>query len=277
MYEEKGDFLMYRLKTDGDSREMTYADKFLYGEFPAYEEFWQKYIIRLTNRPVDIHFKDAAALSAIGCGDQQIQVAQLHYSVLVHLAAAWDLRQGVAILHKELSWALFSLVSAQDVASELLARVLLGPNSYDAFHSTHSKKAREDWTHKNPWPADIASVRRYRNGLTHGHICPTEDRGAILFPSIGKESAYPDWRVVTANKHNPQDFETGKQIIDGAWKITLNYLQGEWENELLKHPVVQSLPVPSKPQSAVNVHVAYTAIASGQAHTSGTTKPYVIP
>lgn len=262
---------MYKLEIDGDSREINYAKAFIKAEFPAYEEFWQRYIVRLTNRPSDLHFKDANGLAAVGCGDQEIQVAQLHYSVLVHLAAAWDIRQQKIASHKELSWAMFSLVSAQDVATELLARVLLSGNNYRPFYNRSSKKAREDWVleKKYKWPTDIAAIRTYRNNLAHGHVFPSEDRGTLTFPIIGKESQYRDWRPVIIGRYNPADFEPGDKIVDGAWKATLDYLQSIWANDLLSHKSVASLSIPQKPSGTPSTSITVIGLTS----TSGTTIP----
>jgi hypothetical protein len=58
---------------------------FVKPEFPSYERFWQKHCVPLTNRPVDIQLKSNAELTALVKKDEDVAIAQLHYTVLRHL------------------------------------------------------------------------------------------------------------------------------------------------------------------------------------------------
>ena len=81
----------YFLNKDGDSLERKYWEKFIKKEFPSYEKYWQKYIVPLTNRPHDVHFKTKEELEKINKGENDIFLAQLHYTVLKHLTRVFDI------------------------------------------------------------------------------------------------------------------------------------------------------------------------------------------
>lgn len=87
---------MCTLAKDGDYIEKNYWDSFIEKEFPNYEAFWAKFVVPLTNRPTDIHFKpDSELITPSKTKEvvhQEICIAQLTYSVLRHLARAYDLR-----------------------------------------------------------------------------------------------------------------------------------------------------------------------------------------
>jgi hypothetical protein len=112
----------YTLLADGDAYEQRYHPLFLHAEFPAYEEFWARFVVPLTNRGVDIHFKSDADLRVIRRGPQDICIAQLHYSVLRNLVRAFDFRGPAPGTVDLLCAAMSALVGAQDIAFDLLER-----------------------------------------------------------------------------------------------------------------------------------------------------------
>jgi len=87
----------FTLLTDGDFLEKKYWNLFIENEFSNYEKFWEKFIVSLTNRPSDIHFKTDDELKKTGKTEKEIHreicIAQLHYSVLRHLARVYELRE----------------------------------------------------------------------------------------------------------------------------------------------------------------------------------------
>ena len=83
----------YTLQNDGDAFEQHYWALFISNEFPEYGQFWAKHVTPLTNRPVDIHFKDDQALAAENYTSEDICLAQLHYSILRHLVRVFELRR----------------------------------------------------------------------------------------------------------------------------------------------------------------------------------------
>lgn len=60
--------MAFTLAVDGDSLEQACSSQFLSSDLPAYEKFWLKHVVPLTNRPGDRQLKDDAALAAIGKG-----------------------------------------------------------------------------------------------------------------------------------------------------------------------------------------------------------------
>lgn len=79
----------YRLISDGDSVEKEYYFLFIGREFPSYEIFWQQFITPLSRRPASIQLKNDAELANDGRIQNDICIAQLHYSTLLHLIRAY--------------------------------------------------------------------------------------------------------------------------------------------------------------------------------------------
>jgi len=145
---EEAEMNDHRLAIDGEPLEKRSWDLFLQGQFPGYETFWQRDIVPLTNRPDNWHFKTDQELKQIGKVDRDICIAQLHYTVLVHLHRAFEIlfsRDGVG--RDELTEGIVRLSSALDVADELLER-FNNPTSYDPWKDRGNKGgqgARDSW------------------------------------------------------------------------------------------------------------------------------------
>lgn len=181
----------YTLSVDGDGLERACYSPFIKTEFPAYEEFWAKHIVPLTNRPANIQFKDDAVLALGGHSHQNICIAQLHFSVLSNLSRAYAARKSPG--RSDLLYAgISALVAAQDTAFDLLERSR-NPHLYGPWLAIKqggllgSREARKAWQDSNSRP--LEDIRRYRNSLMHGRTMPgIQIRGAVCFPMIGREN-----------------------------------------------------------------------------------------
>ena len=136
--------MVYNLEDNGDRIEMLSWKKFLKNEFGSYEVFWQKYIIPLTNRPRNIHFKSNVELSEVGKTENDICIAQLHYSILRHLARCYEIKTSRLLNLDLLTEGIVRLVGCQDIAFELLERVR-NPNKYSPWSEDEGRKARSAW------------------------------------------------------------------------------------------------------------------------------------
>ena len=230
----------FTLANHGDNYERCYYHLFIATEFPSYEAFWQRFVVPLTNRPVDIHFKTAQQLNAIGKGDHEICIAQLHYSVLRHLARAYVLKEQPHIDLDELTEGMVRLTGAQDIAFELLERHQ-NPGQYDPWLATGAggiaggREARKAWQSNHSYP--LQDIRNYRNHLVHGRLLPGIVGNVWQVPRIGLEQGYFDWRNIT---HNPNlqsligtDLVSTSQILREAWNNTIQHLETEWSNHLI--------------------------------------------
>lgn len=225
----------YRLAIDGDYFERQYWDLFIQKKFPNYEKFWLKYIVPLTNRPDDIHFKSDVELAKIGKSADDICIAQLHYSLLIHLIRTFDILRSEIVNLDNLTEGIVRLSGALDVAFELLERHT-NPGHYDPWienGKNSGEEARRLWQRKTPY--SLKEIRNYRNHLVHGRMMPSTD---YLFPKIGLENKYFDWRWITDPVNNPglerEDFAPARNILFGAWKEVLGYLDDQWRKHLLK-------------------------------------------
>jgi hypothetical protein len=228
------------LRSNGDSFEQRYYDRFIANEFPSYEEFWLSFIVPITNRPENIHFKNDQELAALGSGDHELCIAQLHYSVLRHMARVYDIRSLRPLNLNGLTEGMVHLVGAQDVSFELLARYV-NPNTYDPWLSRGrrgvqgSLDARRSWQERENFP--LQEIRNYRNHLVHGRIMPSLVGEDCYVPRIGEEENYFDWRLVTDNINVSQliggDFITSNDVLENAWELTMNYIETNWNNHLL--------------------------------------------
>ena len=238
--------MTYTLATDGDSLEQWATAAFLGTEFPAYQSFWLKHVVPLTNRPANIQLKDDAALATAGKGPEDLAIAQLHYTVLKHLAAAYDIRQAGTPDDRALLFGLSSLVGAHDVAFELLQRFTQSGRYHPWMESRprgrrggmkSGQDAQSDWKAANGYP--LQRIRDYRNKLVHGRTPPAigDSTGKRLLPAMGVVEKYCDWRTVTApgaaSRIPPGDFETPSSLLDQAWRETLQYVEENWRRYLL--------------------------------------------
>jgi hypothetical protein len=228
------------LARDGDSVEQYAWSRFVQAEFPAYERFWLSYVVPLTNRPRNIHFLKDADLSKMGKGPEDVATAQLHYTLLWHLVSAWDVRQGQTIGPTSAAFGLTSLVSAHDVAFEVLERMRM-PGHYDPWQegsrgatAPSGQDAQSEWKKRNKYP--LQDIRDYRNKLAHGRVASMiVENGMAKWPDQTKLNAYVDWRNVTDASNSTRvsaDFVPAVAILDWAWNGTLAYLRDMWRTNL---------------------------------------------
>jgi len=224
----------YILLYDGDHLEQKYWSLFIKEEFPEYEQFWQKYVVPLTNRPDDIHFKNDAELSHIGKNDHDICIAQLHYTILRHLVRAYEIRQIEPVDLDQFVECLVRLSAATDAADELIERMTF-PANYDPWSEKDGEKARRAWREKN---TELKYLRDYRNKLVHGRVSPsvlikgTFDRYRV--PKFEKVNDYIDWRKVTTERVGKggrvrKDFDSPNNLMEKAWKDVLSYFEKNWK------------------------------------------------
>lgn len=232
----------YRLAIDGDAIEKHYWSRFIQNEFPSYEEFWIKLVVPLSNRPRDIHFKTDQELKKIGKTSSDVCIAQLHYSVLRHLARVYDILSAPHLNLDDLTEGMVRICGAQDVAFELLERYK-HPEKYCPWLEKKNdagdlggKEAREQWQKSNSYP--LQHLRDYRNHLVHGRLMPGLN---VYLPKIGSEQKYFDWRLITDPENNPgldpDDLLPAKNILESAWRETLQYLEDNWQRVLLKNEI----------------------------------------
>jgi hypothetical protein len=100
---------------DGDDWEKLYWEAFASERFPSYEDFWLAHVVPLTNRATDrlssdlrIRFRTDAELAADGRGHEDVAIAQLHYTLLLHVGRVWQLLdQAHAFTSGDAGWAAF--------------------------------------------------------------------------------------------------------------------------------------------------------------------------
>lgn len=228
------------LATNGDDFERHYHSQFLEKEFPSYEGFWLKFVVPLTNRPLNIHFKTDQELNSLGLGINQIVIAQLHYSVLRHLARAFEIKARIHINLDELTEGIVRIVGAQDIAFELLERHQ-DPGEYDPWLPVRqgpvegSREARRAWQEANNYP--LQNIRNYRNNLVHGRLVPGVIGDEQFIPRIGIEIKYFDWRLITDNPNMAQvigvDLIPANEILNESWDQTLDYFEIQWRQNLI--------------------------------------------
>lgn len=228
----------YRLAIDGDDFERHCWNLFVKDQFPSYERFWLKFVVPLTNRPNNVHFKTDADLATISKLKSDLCIAQLNYSVLRHLMRCFEVLKALENpigIDQQLNLLLEGMVrlsGAQDNAFELLERAK-NPSNYQPFAEKDGKTAREAWQKNQNYP--LQNLRDYRNSLIHGRLLPRIiDGSRLCLPEIGKVNLYLDWRIITDPSNNPgldkAHFISVLNISEFAWKETVNYLESNWKN-----------------------------------------------
>lgn len=135
----------FTIPTDGDDEERNWWPQWTAHYFPSYEAFWVARVVPLTYRVKhrgNIRFQTTAELAAAGYTDEDVAVAQLHYTLLRHLGRTFGLLDDVHAFTSPVPLAnafgrdqffecFTRLSGASDVADELLAR-RADPGKYDA-------------------------------------------------------------------------------------------------------------------------------------------------
>jgi hypothetical protein len=257
----------FSIAGDGDDSEKLYWENFARERFPSYESFWLAHVVPVTNRgatdrlsrELRIRFRTDAELAADGLGPEDVAIAQLHYTLLLHVGRVWELLdQARAFPSGEAGWtAVFDrnfffesftrLSGASDVADELLERHrMLGSGTYPAWDEKAGGRARTEWRNREGDP--LRDVRAYRNRLVHGRVVPQWDvrifevgTGAfhgvrLMYPRLDRVEDYLDWRPVFDPANVDAilpDFEHAEVIIREAWERVLDYTEASWQAHLL--------------------------------------------
>jgi len=135
--------MKFYLENDGDDFEKQYNGLFIKKEFSHYEIFWQNFITPITNRPKNVQLRSDDELKKIGRGDEDICIAQLHYTVLINLIRVYDLRHVYPLNYDQFIEGITRICSAIDVADELLQRYskkgVYNPMSESDFSQNYHK------------------------------------------------------------------------------------------------------------------------------------------
>lgn len=250
----------FTIAADGDLLETEAWPRWTRDRFPSYETFWVARVVPLTNRVHDrrnIRFQTDLQLRALGYTDEDVTVAQLHYTLLMHLHRVFVLLDDARAsflsprehhgnrpfgpAHFFESFTRLSGVS--DLADELLARIA-SPGKYAAWNELDGRNARSAWR-KKATSDPLRPVRDYRNRLVHGRVVPElyvpavhpdgRDLGLLLFyPRLSAVDRYLDWRVAFAAAVSPSpDVDEAALIVRDAWELVVAHVDESWRTHLL--------------------------------------------
>jgi hypothetical protein len=247
----------FTIAEDGDYNEQRWWPQWTSDHFPSYQAFWVSRIVPVTYRVKnrrDVAFQTNAELAAAGYTEEDVAIAQLHYTLLMHLGRVFELLDDARAFtirshfgnrdfgRDEFFESFARLSGASDVADELLAR-RADPGRYDAWDESEGAKARRAWRRSHPDP--LQPVRAYRNRLVHGRVVPevyvnTQDeqgrRGQMLFyPRLGVVDSYLDWRIAFAAARGdalPPDSDEAALIALDAWEKVIEYVEQAWQQHL---------------------------------------------
>jgi hypothetical protein len=150
----------FTIEEDGDETEKRWWPQWTRDRFPSYETFFVARIVPLTYRVkerTNIRFQTTAELATAGYTDEDVAVAQLHYTLLLHLGRVFELlddsraftRPSETPVREQFGRDQFfesftRLSGASDVSDELLAR-RASPGAYDAWDEGQGAEARRSW------------------------------------------------------------------------------------------------------------------------------------
>lgn len=257
----------FSIESDGDDWEKRYWEAFASERFRSYEDFWLAHVVPLTNRratdrlsgDLRIRLRTDAELAADGRGNEDVAIAQLHYTLLLHVGRVWELLdQAGAFTSDGAGWTAFfdqnyffesftRLSGASDVADELLERRRTrGSGTYAAWDERAGRRARETWRNGECDP--LSDIRRYRNRLVHGRVIPEWNvrvfevgTGAfhgerLMYPKLDRVDDHLDWRrafdPANVDAILPE-FERAEVIVRQAWERVLDYAEASWRQHLL--------------------------------------------
>jgi hypothetical protein len=250
----------FTIPEDGDEHEKRWWPQWTREYFPSYETFWAVRIVPLTYRVKhrqNVRFQTTEELAAAGYTDEDVTVAQLQYTLLMHLGRVFELLDDARAFtvrsymanrpfgRDEFFESFARLSGASDVADELLARRTT-PGEYDAWNETDGRDARRAWRKSNPDP--LRPVRAYRNRLVHGRVVPEvyvtalsehglarSDQFMLLYPCLDKVESYLDWRVAfaAAAVAPSPDFDEAALIALEGWEKVVGYVEQAWQEHVL--------------------------------------------
>lgn len=231
----------FALATDGDLFERRYWSQFLEVRFPSYERFWLQSVVPVTRRVIDrsdVRLLSDTELAAAGRTHEDLAIAQLHYTVMVHLGRARDLTSET-LDRWTFAEVLVRLTGASDCADELLERAT-NRGTYDAWSEDAGRRARNRWRDVHGRP--LATIHEYRNRLVHGRVVPevtTPDPQSgeriFIYPRLDRVNEFLDWRVVFEDLHGVLargDFAPAQTIGRDAWNQVIDYCNASWEAHL---------------------------------------------
>ena len=254
---------VFTIATGGDLAEQLWWPQWTEHYFPSYETFWVARVVPTTNRVVvgrgDIGFRTDAELAADGFTPEDVAVAQLHYTLLMHLGRSFELiddghgfstRTFLANrnFRRDQFFESFARLSgASDVADEILAR-RESPGRFDPWDEKRGDAARRSWRDRHGDP--LEPVRAYRNRLVHGRVVPEVYVDALrpgtrrvigqmlMYPRLGTVGSYLDWRIAfdaarQSTTTPPADFEEAALIAADAWELVVAYVESAWKTHLV--------------------------------------------
>lgn len=229
---------MFTLAQHGDPEEQVARLRFLDAEFPQYEEFWRLFIVALTNRVHNVNnvwFRPQEELDAESRPAWHVEVAQLHYTTLLHLIRVFDLRRRGVRNRDSFLEAMVRLDAATDTAFELLGHCLIDRGTSASWNEDVGKKVRGRWGAQAGQPLKV--VQDYRNCLLHARVRPEYQ---VVVDIAGQRTTVPyymrlekmkdslDWRKATIEDAAPAD-----AIVTEAWAEVLQYFRLSWNDELI--------------------------------------------
>lgn len=236
--------MIWTIADHGDDVEKRAWSAFLGTEWPSYETFWAREVVPLTNRPDNFYLKTDEEIAKLPHPPANIPeavcMAQLHHSVMRHLLFVFEIRGGGVSDFDDFTNAIIRVVSAQDVAFELLGR-RMNPGKFDVYDAQQCRKARGAGiaaVKNDPAFVSLDRIRNYRHRLVHGRIPPWWKVGssAPRVPSLESVDKYLDWRRASDPKTtltNP-DFKSASELLGEARAETVTYLENYWKSHLLK-------------------------------------------
>jgi hypothetical protein len=247
---------LFTLEQHGDRVEHAAWPLFVHAEFPQYEEFWQVFVVALTGRVHDVReigFRPQQELVAEGRSEWHVEVAQLHYTTLLHLVRVFQLLERRVHDRDSFVEAIVRLDAATDTAFELLGHCLIDRGKSKSWDEIAGMKVRRAWDAQEGHP--FKSLQDYRNSLLHGRVRPEHevrlraDRWQTkvpFYPTFEKMANALDWREASIDNAAPAD-----QLVEEAWSQVLDYLRAAWDTQLLpwaretfKAPAVPGLAAP---------------------------------
>ncbi len=251
----------FTIEADGDEPEKGWWAHWMRDHFPSYERFWVERIVPLTYRVTDrqnIRFQRDEELSEAGYTPEDVAVAQLHYTLAVHLARVFELLDDARAFEtrsymanrpfsRDAFFESFARLSgASDVSDELLARRAT-PGEFDPRYERDGDRARRAWRDENPDP--LRPVRWYRNRLVHGRVVPeiyvkaqdSEKRelgDLLLYPRLEEVDTYLDWRVAFDVAQTDEatllaDFDEAALVVLDAWERIVGHVEEAWQRNLV--------------------------------------------
>lgn len=211
----------FKLETHGDRWEQEWWP-LVKNDFPAYEIFWQRYVVPLTNRICGPQMSEREwTRLRPGVSDRLERMTMFHYSVFYNLARATERVRKTSQLFPEDVFALLDTCGDNLIPFCRTILEILGDFGRSIPRGLPTQRGGEEL-------APFLEVQEYRDAILHNPVLGhAMDRGASQLPRrAALDSVKLSWRAVA--RLGPDEFVDSRELYKRLLAEITTFLEAKW-------------------------------------------------